>query len=279
MSHKTENMIDVVNKKCNKECCKTRPCYNFEYENKGLYCVIHKEESMVDVVNKKCIEEGCETKPIYNFQEETIAKYCVSHKTDNMIDVSHKKCKTHLCFTRIQEKYEGYCLYCYINTFPEKPVSRNYKTKEFAVVEFVKNNFPNFDWSSDKIIKDGCSKKRPDLLLELGYQNIIIEIDENQHNNYDSICENKRIMELSQDLGHMPIIFIRFNPDKYYKKDSIITSCWSINKNGICVISESKKTEWITRLNLLQSQIEFWINPINKIDKTIEIINLFYDDK
>ena len=67
----------------------------------------------------------------------------------------------------------------------------------------------------DKKIQDGCSTRRPDLFLDLGYQIIIIEIDENQHIDYDCSCENKRIMELSQDVGHRPIVFIRFNPDDY----------------------------------------------------------------
>jgi hypothetical protein len=233
---------------------------------------------MIDIVNKKCIEKGCQTKPIYNFEGEKSALYCFSHKSENMIDVSHKKCKIPLCLTRIQEKYEGYCLYCYINIFPEKPVSRNYKTKEFAVVEFVKNCFQNVTWITDKKIQDGCSRKRPDLLLDLGYQIIIVEIDENQHIDYDCSCENKRIMELSKDLNHRPIIFIRFNPDKYKKNNSIITSCWSINKNGICIINKSKKTEWDERLNILKLQIEYWINPKNKTDKTIENIELFYNN-
>lgn len=34
--------------------------------------------------------------------------------------------------------------------FPDKPISRNYKTKEYSVVDFVKNQFPKFDWKSDK---------------------------------------------------------------------------------------------------------------------------------
>ena len=48
---------------------------------------------------------------------------------------------------------------------------------------------------------------------------IIVEIDENAHINYDSSCENKRLMELSQDLGFRPIVFIRFNPDDYIDKE------------------------------------------------------------
>ena len=38
-------------------------------------------------------------------------------------------------------------------------------------------------------------------------------------------------MELSQDVGHRPIIFIRFNPDQYFDiNNKKIASCWSYSK-------------------------------------------------
>ena len=161
--------------------------------------------------------------------------------------------------------------------FPDKPISRNYKTKEYAVVEFVKTTFPDLSWISDKIVNGGCSKRRPDLLLDLGYQVSIVEVDENQHIDYYCSCENKRIMELSQDVGHRPIVFIRFNPDEYEKNKTIISSCWGQNKKGLCVVKKTKKTEWEERLNSLKEQIIYWIHPDNMTSKTIEIIQLFYD--
>jgi hypothetical protein len=168
---------------------------------------------------------------------------------------------------------------CFIYLFPERPITQNYKTKEKATTEFILSNFPEekYSWNVDKKIKDGCSKRRPDLLLDLGYQIIIIEIDENQHQSYDCSCENKRLMLLSQDVEHRPIIFIRFNPDDYISKDKKITSCWGINKRGICIIKKTKQKEWDERLDCLKNQVEYWINPDNKINKTIEVIELFYD--
>ena len=55
-------------------------------------------------------------------------------------------------------------------------------------------------------------------------QIIIIEVNENQHIAYDCSCENKRIMKLSQDVGHKPIVFIRFNPDDYEENEIVINS-------------------------------------------------------
>ncbi len=273
--HKAEGMIDVISKKCNHKGCKKRPIYNVEGETNGVYCCEHKAEGMIDVISKTCLE--CKKQPTYNVEGKTNALYCVIHKKEGMIDVKNKTCKSEWCSTQVQKKYDGYCLFCYMNLFPDKPVSRNYKTKEYAVVEYVRTKFPNMNWIADKIVSGGCSKRRPDLLLDMGYQIIIVEVDENQHTVYDCSCENKRIMELSQDLGHRPIIFIRFNPDDYEKNGRNITSCWGQDKKGICVIKKSKNVEWNQRLTVLEEHINYWINPENITNKTIETIQLFYD--
>ena len=275
--HKSDEMVDVINKKCIHPNCKKQPNYNAEGQTNALYCSEHKLENMVNIVSKTCIHPNCKTIPNYNYQDEKIALYCSEHKTENMVNIVSKACKTHLCNILVGDKYDGYCLRCYMYLFPDKPVSRNYKTKEYSVVEYVQSKFQNFTWIADKIVNGGCSKRRPDLLLDLNYQIIIVEIDENQHSDYDCSCENKRIMELSQDLGHRPIVFIRFNPDDYEKNGATITSCWGQDKKGLCVVKKSKKNEWIQRLNVLEEQINYWINQANKTNKIIETIQLFYD--
>ena len=274
-SCKKENMVDVVHKMC--ECGKAHPIYNYEGETKPICCSSCKKENMVDVKNKKC--ECGKAQPTYNYEGETKGTCCSSCRKENMVDVLSKICKTHLCFTQVtNEKYEGYCLRCFIYTFPDKPVARNYKTKEYAVMEYITQEFPDYTWIADKQIKDGCSKKRPDLLLDLGFQIIDLETDENQHDIYDCSCENKRLMQLSQDLGHRPIVFIRFNPDGYTKDGKKITSCWEYNKQGICVLNKSKQKEWEQRLETLKNQIIYWSDESNITDKTIETIQLFYDE-
>ena len=186
-------------------------------------------------------------------------------------------CKSGWCETRSNPKYEGYCLPCFVNN-PEnqdKPAMRNYKTKEKDVVDRIVQEFPDFTWIADKKVADGCSRRRPDLLLDLGSHIIIIEVDENKHDTYECSCENKRLMELSQDLQHRPIVFIRFNPDAYVDNNNIeIKSCWKLNKLGIMQISKHKQTEWEARIECLAQQIQYWID--NVTEKTIENIELFY---
>jgi hypothetical protein len=278
VSHKKEGMVNVISPTCQEEGCKKQPAYNYEDQTKGIYCVSHKKEGMVNVKSNTCQEEGCKKQSVYNYENKSKGVFCNTHKKDRMINVKSPICKSDLCPTFISKKYDGYCLFCFMNLFPDKPTSRNYKTKEYSVVDYIKTKYPDFTWRSDKIIQGGCSKRRPDLFLDLGYQVIIIEIDENQHTDYDCSCENKRIMELSQDVNHRSIIFIRFNPDDYNKNGELVSSCWGVNGKGLCVIKKNKKEEWKNRLQVLEEQIKYWTDPSNVTNKTVEIIQLFYDN-
>jgi hypothetical protein len=189
----------------------------------------------------------------------------------------YELCKNEWCETNGNIKYEGYCMPCFVNN-PEnqdKPAMRNYKTKEKDVVDRITQTFTNFTWVADKKVQDGCSRRRPDLLLDMGFHIIIVEVDENKHTDYDCSCENKRLMELSQDLQHRPIVFIRFNPDDYTNQDGILVkSCWKLNKLGVMQITKTKQKEWEERIETLKQQIQYWID--NTTEKTIEIIELFY---
>jgi hypothetical protein len=83
-------------------------------------------------------------------------------------------------------------------------------------------------------------------------------------------------MELSQDLGHRPIVFIRFksfNPYDYDDRGKRTTSCWSITKDGICTVKKSKQSEWSDRLNKLGESIQYWINPENTANKKSKQFN------
>ena len=273
--HKLEGMIDVKNKKCIFENCNRQPIYNVIGKKKAIYCSEHKLEGMINVISKTCISENCNTIPSYNVLGKKNAIYCNEHKSEGMIDVISKRCNTQFCLTRPSKKYNGYCLPCCIQVHPEIKVSRNYKTKEKDVVDRITQTFTSFTWIADKKVQYGCSHRRPDLLLDMGSHIIIVEVDENKHTEYDCSCENKRLMELSQDLQHRPIVFIRFNPDDYTNQDGILVkSCWKLNKLGVMQITKTKQKEWENRIETLKQQIQYWID--NQTEKTIEIIELFY---
>jgi len=262
-------------KKCSFEGCNNFGSYNYINKSTKHLCSLHKLDGMINFNYKKCSFEDCYKYPIFNYINQKKGIYCYDHRLLNMINVVSKRCKTHLCDLIVSNKYKGYCLYCFSNIYPDKCF--NYKTKQQYVYEFVHKNFYELSWIHDKKIYDGCSLKRPDLFLDLGYQIIIIETDENQHLDYNTTCENKRLMLLSQDVNHRSIIFIRFNPDSYINDGLKIPSCWTTtHKKGLIKINNIN--EWNNRLDVLKNEINFWINPINKSDKIIHLVELFFDN-
>jgi hypothetical protein len=277
--HKKENMINVKDKTCLNEGCKTRPIFNVEGETVALYCATHKKENMVDVKNKTCLSEGCKKQPAFNTEGETVAIYCFTHKTENMVNVISKTCITPMCTTLISNpKYRGNCRFCFMNKYPDEPIGRNYKTKETNIKDHIVLHFNDMTWVWDKRVQDGCSQRRPDLLCDLGDTILIVEIDENQHTDYDSTCEIARMNELSTDVYFRPIIMIRFNPDDYYNAlGEKVKSCWTLGKDGIVKITKKNEKQWNGRLLNLTNTIEMCKTMRRNNDEMIKVISLFYD--
>ncbi len=265
-----EGMIDLTFKKCEK-CGEKKAKYGF----KGKWltrCEDHIESGMIDLrnINKLC--KTCNEKRASFGLEGGKAEYCFNCKADTMVDVLGQLCKTPLCGTHCRNKYEGYCVRCYMYTYPDRPISRNYKTKEKTVVDYILECYPNYTWLKDKVIPDSCSLKRPDLMVDFGHQVIIIEVDENKHIAYE--CENNRMMQLWQAVGERNIVFIRFNPDRYKKDDVKIPSPWGLHQKSNILIVKDKK-EWTFRLNTLTQELDYWIN--HKSKKSMTFKYLFYN--
>ena len=287
-------MVDVKNKRCEFADCDILPSYNFRGEKKGRFCTNHKMDGMVDMYNKPCEFADCEIRPHYNFRGEKKGIFCTNHKMDGMVDVKSKTCLSEWCdiIKNRNPYYQGYCMHCFKHLFPDKPIPQNYKNKERLVTEYILETFPQFSWIVDKRISNGCSKRRPDLYLDLGYQVIIIEIDENQHKLYDCSCENRRLMELSLDVGHRPIVFLRFNPDAYFRnvvsscsssssssdKKELVSSCWNLDSAGVSKLKKSKQVEWAERLRVLGEHIRYWTQSEHVLTRTLEVVQMFFDD-
>ena len=265
---KLDNMIDIKSKKCIK-CNIKHPAFNYKDKSTALYCSDCKLENMINIKSKKCIT--CNIKqPNYNYKNKLIALYCGDCKLENMIDIKHMMCNT--CnLVRSQVKFNNMCSGCYYYTNPDAILTRNHKSKENQIIGNLNKELNNII-IQDKIISNGCSKRRPDGLIKLNDYNIIIEIDENQHNDYS--CENKRLMEIFKDLGNSPLTIIRFNPDAYKLDNKKIKSPFGITKiDGKLKIINKK--EYLLRFKKLLETINENLNNIS--DKEINVIHLFYD--
>eukprot|EP00122_Pirum_gemmata_P001779 Pgem_evm1s1605 len=178
---------------------------------------------MINVKKKTCDVKGCKKKPCFNFEGET-PLFCKDHIQKGMIDVYHKKCGDDNCTKR--PNFYGYCLTCYISRNQVSEIAKAFKnkTKEMIYVQAIIDEILDYleekeiDYEcliTDQKVKGGCSKRRPDIGIDLYTHVIIIEIDEDQHKTYDYSCEQNRVIQLSEDFNNRKIIFIRVNPDKY----------------------------------------------------------------
>jgi hypothetical protein len=270
VSCKTPSMVDVLNKRC--KCGKAQPIYNEPNETTAICCFSCKTPSMVDVLNKRC--KCGKARAIFNEPNETTAICCVSCKTSSMVDVLHKRCLGAIKDGIIYEcpykmlgnkKYKNYCTRCFLNNFPNDPLTFQIrsKTKEIAVRDFINTHFEGFQ--HDKILETGhcdCSiRRRIDHRKLIGNTLLVIETDENQHKSYPQMDEQTRYDDLFMAFSGK-WIYIRFNPDKY------------ISKNGI-----SKNPMISTRLAELKQEIERQIERIQKEENKefIERIYLYYD--
>ena len=273
--HKTDLMIDVRSTRCEFDNCFTQPCFNDPEEEIGRFCVEHREPGMVNVICRKC--ELCDKQPRFNTFGKKYGRFCLSHKDSDMIDVVSKRCINDLCMTMVTvKKYEGYCYDCFLQLYPNQPITINYRTKQRIIEKFITENFSD-DWVIDQRIAGGRSRRKPDIYLEQENKMLIIEIDEEQHRRYSEEEENLRLMQIIEDVRQKPIVIIRFNPDCYNNRVKKIKSPWKKNQLGYLEINSNKLSEWNERLEELRKIITFWINSNNIPENNFLEIKLFFD--
>jgi len=176
------------------------------------------------------------------------------------------------------------CQACFCNKYPDHEKSTLYKIKERYLRDELRDLFKGYqiDMIFDKTIDGGCSSRRPDILIDCLTHSIVIECDEHQHTNYE--CENKRTMELFNDLGSRPLVMIRFNPDSYINENEEkvqgcfkpLTNVEDIHKRRFYDVDY---TEWDRRIIILEEVICSYIDLKTFPNKELTEIKLFYSFK
>jgi hypothetical protein len=210
---KPKEAINIVSERC--ACGLAQPSFGLPGQSRAKWCKScpEKPENSVNVKCKKC---ACgRTQPYLGLPGDK-ARWCKNcpDKPEEARYVQGKFCLVENCYTRVGDKYRGYCAPCFALAFPEEPIARSYKTKEREVVQSIKNFFekkyPHVGLTFDRQVDGGCSARRPDIRLELFTHTLIVEVDEDRHDTEEYCsCENKRMMQLMQDLGMRPIVFLR----------------------------------------------------------------------
>lgn len=169
-------------------------------------------------------------------------------------------------------RWTPYCFRCFCVLHPDAEIPRRFKLKEHYVRDQIKDHFKDtLTLTFDKSIEGGCSKKRPDILIDFGSHCIIIEIDENCHVNYT--CEQSRMVSLYEDTGFRNIVFLRFNPDGYILNHKRYPSPFRYTPTGMLSLH---KEEMDKRMKSLIQSIEY--HQGNQPMQPITIEYLFYGD-
>lgn len=240
--HKTNDMKDVVSKMC-KKCGETQSVFGLTKEE--LFC---KNCSTVEMKNLKHIMcEKCQNhQPSFNYKNTKVPRFCKGCALDGMIDIINPMCKS--CGLFMVCKKPHLCSYC-------KPGSTlREKTKEMMVVNHLQEQ--GYEFIHNKSVGYVCGNFRPDIKIDVGTHFIIVEIDEDQHKQYDVSCETARMFNICQAEG-LPCIFIRYNPDVY-------------RVNG-----KAKKVQASRRLATLIKCIEKYKSMIPT--ELLTVYRLFYD--
>lgn len=178
----------------------------------------------------------------------------------------------HSVFAPPRYRFYPYCFRCYCVLHPDVEIPRKYKLKEHHLRDALKEEFKEAELVFDKSC--GPSAKRPDVLIDRGTHCVVTENDEYQHDRGDYDCEDRRVMEIFQDLGNRPLVVIRFNPDGYREKSGRrVPSCFKETKsNGF----KPDPVEWKRRLDELVQTITYFTKNIP--EKELTMIYLFYDE-
>jgi hypothetical protein len=221
-------MINIKSKKCQHLGCDKQPSFSINRDTNATHCKTHASNKMINVLHIRCAVLECQKHPNFGIEYQR-PTHCKSHSSGMMYNVSKKVCIT--CnTTTANRKYIPNCARCHYYLNPDDPRITNYKKKEHTFMMPLKDVYPTI--ILDKIIVGGCSKKRPDGLIDCGTHSIIIEIDEDQHISYNKMCDNNRTMTLFNDLGCRPLIIIKMNPDSYTIDHKYTKSIFSLSKAG-----------------------------------------------
>jgi hypothetical protein len=197
---------DVKLKLCIVENCKNKALFGKLYQAR-IHCSEHAEKNEYKVMNPKCEIEGCLTKEVF-YSDTNYPKRCEEHKLDTDTNIIEKNCILCNLPNYINNNF-NMCNDCL-----DFNVKKVHHQKENAVGDFLfKHGYKPY--IKDQIIDKSCSKRRPDFVFDYTYLYVIVEVDENSHRSYACECEQGRMIQIHQDCGGIPVLFIRFNPDDY----------------------------------------------------------------
>ena len=148
----------------------------------------------------------CRKPAIYG--KSFVPSHCEAHRESDDENLMERQCIS--CNLIMVLDKNNRCEYCDPVRF-----ETNRLAKQNALMEYLNHRGLRGN-STDVIIERGeCGRERPDRVFEFDDKIVILECDEHQHRDRQCLCEQTRMVNISQSYGGMPVYFIRWNPDNY----------------------------------------------------------------
>ena len=203
-------MVYKKTQKCH--CGKAQPKFGF-VGGSATACSQCKTGDMVDVTHKKCI--CCKARAIYGHAGQK-PLCCAQCRSSTMFDLQSKRCEGPCGGTVVVHRSHRFCANC---DTERKRVTR---VRENVLANYLreKASLPWTSWNKQVAGTRDCTGKsyRPDFVWELPHLIIIKECDEGGHAAQGYSCDEKRMADLVNVYGGLPMVYIRWNPDAYKVK-------------------------------------------------------------
>jgi hypothetical protein len=216
VTHKDDDMVDVVSKRCEHLGCPKHPSFGDPGEMIARFCVAHKDDDMIDVVSKRCEHAECETHATYGplFGR---AIHCAQH-ADKVSEFKHRspKCATEGCLMRptksvnrtnypthcdehappdARDVEAAICSKCHCATIIDAHThlcgACMFGAKWGTVHKFNESRMGDtlaahaiVPFSADKVPEEGAAfgvRRRPDFMFRCKHARVVLEVDEVQH--------------------------------------------------------------------------------------------------
>ena len=166
---------------------------------------------MITKPTRKCLAPKCKEMAIWGLH--FVLLNCEKHKQPGQQNLAEHKCVS--CgFMYILDE-NNRCENCDPTYFIKTRLA-----KQTALMTFL-DAHGHEGVSTDRMVDGGeCGKERPDRVFDYGDKIVIVECDEDQHDDRPCLCEQARMVNLGQSFGGMPVYFLRWNPDDYKGGDA-----------------------------------------------------------
>jgi hypothetical protein len=165
------------------------------------HCAKHRQPGMIRKPTAKC--NKCRDTAIYG--TNWVPKHCEEHKEadeENLVEQSCKSCG----LMYILDK-QGKCEVCHPESFATARLA-----KQNALMDYL-------DGRGLEGTSGACGRERPDRVYDFGDKIVVLECDENQHQERACVCEQTRMVNIGESFGGVQVYFICWNPDDYAPAD------------------------------------------------------------